>query len=61
MFDKYREIYELGKKAQDGDEISLVKLIEIKRNLINKASKNDDDCFQYIIEKLIKAIKRYNF
>ncbi len=54
-------LYELGIKAQDGDEISLIKIIELKRNLIKKYSFGDEDCYQYIIEKLLKGIKNYKF
>ncbi|MBQ7411192.1 MAG: helix-turn-helix domain-containing protein [Clostridia bacterium] len=61
MYDKKIEIYDLGKKAQKGDELSLIKLIEIKRPLIHKASRGNEDCFQYIIEMLIKGIKKYKF
>ena len=61
MNDKIRELYNLGKEAQNGDELSLIKLIEIKRSLILKVSYNDEDCYQYIIEKLIRRIKNYKF
>ena len=54
-------LYELGVKAQAGDELALIKIIERKRNLIKKYSFNDEDCYQYIIEKLLKAIKNYKF
>lgn len=61
MYNKKIEIYELGKKAQKGDELALIKLIELKRPLIYKASRKNEDCFQYILEILIKAIKKYKF
>ena len=54
-------LYLLGIKAQAGDEVSLVKIIERKRNLIKKYSFGDEDRYQYIIEKLIKGIKNYKF
>ena len=54
-------LYVLGKKAQTGDEISLIKIIERKRDLIKKYSFGDEDRYQYIIEKLIKGIKNYKF
>ncbi len=56
-----KSLYELGIKAQAGDELSLVKIIEQKRNLIKKYSFGDEDCYQYIIEKVIKGIKNYKF
>lgn len=54
-------LYVLGIKAQTGDEISLIKIIERKRDLIKKYSFGDEDRYQYIIEKLIKGIKNYKF
>ena len=55
------DLYLLGIKAQAGDEVSLKKIIERKRNLIKKYSFGDEDRYQYIIEKLIKGIKNYKF
>lgn len=54
-------LYVLGIKAKAGDEISLVKIIERKRKMINKYSFGDEDCYQYIIERLISGIKKFNF
>lgn len=54
-------LYELGKKAQSGDEIALIKIIEKKRNMIKRYSFGDEDRYQYIIEKLIIGIKNYKF
>ena len=56
-----KDLYILGMKAQAGDEISLIKIIEEKRYLIKKYSFDNEDQYQYIIEKLIKGIKNYNF
>lgn len=54
-------LYFLGVKAKAGDELSLVKIIEQKRNFIKKMSYGDEDRYQYIIERLIRGIKNYNF
>lgn len=54
-------LYELGKKAKNGDEIALIKIIDNKRNLIKKYSFGDEDRYQYIIERLIIGIKNYKF
>ena len=54
-------MYQLGKKAQLGDEMALIKIIDRKRKLIEKYSYGDEDCYQYIIEKLLKGIKNYKF
>lgn len=54
-------LYELGIKAKEGDEISLIKIIERKRKMIEKYSFGDEDRYQFIIEKIIKGIKNYKF
>ena len=54
-------LYELGKKAKNGDEIALIKIIDYKRNMIKKYSFGDEDRYQYIIERLIIGIKNYKF
>lgn len=51
-------IYELGKKAKAGDEVALIKIIDIKRNLIEKMTHGDEDKYQYILEKLIIRNKK---
>ena len=56
-----KELYELGKKAKNGDEIALIKIIDNKRNMIKKYSFGDEDRYQYIIERLIIGIKNYKF
>ena len=54
-------LYDLGKKAQEGDEISLIKIINRKRKMIERLSFGDEDRYQYIIERLIIAIKNYKY
>lgn len=54
-------LYILGLKAKAGNEMALIKIIEKKRNFIKYMSYGDEDREQYIIEKLIKGIKNYNF
>ena len=54
-------LYELGKKAKNGDKIALIKIIDNKRNMIKKYSFGDEDRYQYIIERLIIGIKNYKF
>ena len=54
-------LYELGIKAQMGDEISLIRIINRKKKLIEKYSFEDEDWYQYIIERLICGIKNYKF
>ena len=54
-------LYLLGLKAKRGDEVALIKIIERKRNLIEKYSYDDEDANQVILEKLIIGIKNYKF
>lgn len=54
-------LFILGIKAQAGDEMALIKIIERKRNLIKKFSYGDEDRYQYIIQKIIEGIKNYKF
>ncbi len=55
------ELYELGIKAKNGDEMAMLEIIKAKRNLIRRYSYNNEDQYQYIVLKLIEAIKRYRF
>lgn len=58
---KKESLYILGIKAQAGDEVSLIKIIDRKRKMIEKYSYGDEDQYQYIIERLIIGIKNYKF
>ena len=55
------DLYLLGIKAKNGDKIAMLDIINEKKYLIKKYSFHDEDQYQYIILKLIEAIKRYNF
>lgn len=52
---------ELGKLAQNGNEFAMLEIIERKKKLIKKYSYGDEDLYQYIIMKLISAIKNFKF
>ena len=56
-----KELYELGKKAKNGDDMSMIKIINTKKGRIKKFSFGDEDQEQYIILKLIEAVKRYEY
>lgn len=58
---KNKSLYELGKMAQDSNEMAMLEIIERKKNLIRKYSFGDEDRYQFIILKLIEGIKRYKF
>lgn len=55
------KLYELGIRAQNGDEDAMIDIIKFKRGMMRRYSKGDEDCYQTIILKLIKGIKNYNF
>ncbi len=59
--DKNISIYELGKLAQAGDEVAMLEIINRKKKFIKRLSYEDEDRYQYIILKLIEAIKNYDF
>ena len=46
-----KELYKLGIKAQEGDELAMLKIINYKKALIKKYSYNDEDQYQYIVLK----------
>lgn len=56
-----KELYKLGISAKNGNEIAMLNIINDKKALIKKYSFNNEDQYQYIVLKLIEAIKRYNF
>ena len=58
---KNKTIYELGKLAQNGNEIAMLEIIERKKSMIKKYSYRDEDRYQYIILRLIVGIKNYKF
>ena len=58
---KNKSLYELGKLAQNGNEMAIIEIVERKKRLIKKYSFGDEDRYQFIILKLIEGIKRYKF
>ncbi len=58
---KNKSLYELGKLAQNGNEMAILEIIERKKRLIKRYSFRDEDRYQFIILKLIEGIKRYKF
>jgi len=55
------KLYELGKKAKNGDNDAMLEILKIKRGIIRKYSEGDEDCYQTIILNIIKGIKKYKF
>ncbi len=58
---KNKSLYELGKLAQEGNEMAMLEIIDIKKKMIKKYSFGDEDRYQFIILKLIEGIKNYKF
>lgn len=58
---KNKSLYELGKLAQNGNQMAMMEIIERKKNMIKRYSYNDEDRYQFIILKLIEGIKKYKF
>ena len=58
---KDKNLFELGKLAQQGNDMAMLEIIERKKKMKKKYSFGDEDRYQFIILKLIEGIKRYNF
>lgn len=58
---EYKNIYEQGIKAKQGDEKALQYILEFKEGYIKLMARGDMDCYQEIVEKVIKGIKNYKF
>ena len=56
-----KSLYELGKLAQNGDDMAILEIIDRKKEMIRKYSFGDEDRYQYLILKLIEGIKNYKF
>ena len=58
---KNKSLYELGKLAQNGNEMALMEIIERKNKMLKRYSYGDEDRYQFLILKLIEGIKNYKF
>jgi len=58
---KNKSLYELGKLAQNGDEMAMLEIIERKKFMLKKYSFGDEDRYQYLILKMLEGIKHYKF
>ena len=56
-----KSLYELGKLAQNGNEMAMLEIIERKKKMLKKYSHGDEDRYQYLILKMIEGIKNYKF
>lgn len=54
-------LYELGKLAQKGNSLAMLKIIDCKKKMIKRYAFGDEDRYQYIILKIIEGIKNYKF
>jgi len=58
---KNKSLYELGRLAQNGNEMAMLEIIERKKKMLKKYSYGDEDRYQYLILKMIEGIKNYKF
>ena len=58
---KDKDLYELGRLAQNGDEMAMLEIIERKKKMIKRYSYGDEDRYQFIVLKLIEGIKNFKF
>ena len=56
-----KSLYELGKLAQNGNEMAMMEIIERKKKMLKRYSYGDEDRYQFLILKLIEGIKNYKF
>jgi hypothetical protein len=56
-----KSLYELGKAAQNGNDMAMLEIIERKKQMLKRYSFGDEDRYQFIILKLIEGIKNYKF
>lgn len=56
-----KSLYELGKAAQNGNDMAMLEIIERKKQMLKRYSFSDEDRYQFIILKLIEGIKNYKF
>ncbi len=58
---EYKNIYEEGIKAKKGDVEALQYILGFKEGYIKLMARGNKDCYQEVIEKVIKGIKNYDF
>ena len=58
---KNKSLYELGVLAKNGDELAMLEIIERKKFMLKKYSYGDEDRYQYLVLKIIQAIKNFKF
>ncbi len=58
---KNKTLYELGKLAQNGNQMAMLEIIERKRKMLKRYSFGDEDRYQFLVLKLIEGIKKYKF
>ena len=56
-----KDLYELGKLAQNGNEMAMLEIIDRKKKMLKRYSFGDEDRYQFLVLKLIEGIKKYKF
>lgn len=58
---KNKNLYELGIMAKAGDDLAMLEIINRKKTILKKYSFGDEDRYQFLVMKVIEAVKRYDF
>ena len=58
---KNKNLYELGILAKAGDDLAMLEIINRKKTILKKYSFGDEDRYQFLVMKVIEAVKRYDF
>ena len=56
-----KDLYELGKLAQNGNEMAMLEIIDRKKKMLKRYSFGDEDRYKFLVLKLIEGIKKYKF
>lgn len=58
---KTKSLYELGKLAQQGNELAMLEIIDRKKKMLKWYSSSDEDLYQFLIIRLLEGIKNFKF
>jgi len=56
-----KSLYELGRLAQNGNEMAMLEIISRKKKMLKRYSYGNEDLYQLMIIHLIEGIKKYKF
>lgn len=58
---KTKSLYELGKLAQQGNELAMLEIIDRKKKMLKWYSSSDEDLYQFLVIRLLEGIKNFKF